>query len=223
MGKAALGNDSTVIGRRRSAASKDSRASYQHRRQEVSEAAVRVFNRLGYKGASLSAVAAELGVDRATIYYYFSSKEQLFDEILRTVLEQNLALTKRIADSNMSPRRKLRELLTAFMVSYKDNYPLLYIYIREDLSQVSDKRSIWSAEMRRMNKEIEEAVIRMIEQGFADGSLRRIGSAKVVAAGLLGMLNWTHRWFRPDRAEASAEDIGNTFAELALSGLETPY
>lgn len=218
-----MSNESTVIGRRRSAASKDSRASYQNRRQEVTDAAVRVFNRLGYKGASLSAVAAELGVDRATIYYYYPSKEKLFDEIVRAVLEQNSALARRIADSSISPRRKLRELLTAFMTSYKDNYPLLYIYIREDLTHVSDKRSTWSADMRRLNKEIEEAVIEMIEQGFADGTLRRVGSSRVVAAGILGMLNWTHRWFRPDRAEVSAEDIGNTFAELALSGLETPY
>ena len=218
----ALDRTTTLIGKRRSAARKESRDSYQTRRGEISEAAVRVFNRLGYTGASLSAVAAELGIDRATLYYYFSSKEQIFDEIVRTVLERNDALARRIADSKISPARKLRELIVALMVSYAANYPLLFIYIREDLSHVSDTRSDWSAHMRGLNRSIEQAVIDIVEQGLADGSFRPVGSARTVAYGILGMLNWSHRWFKPERSE-SAEEVGKTFAELILAGVESPY
>ncbi|MFS0737142.1 TetR/AcrR family transcriptional regulator [Sphingomonas sp. 1P06PA] len=212
----------SLIGQRRAAANSDSSAAYQQRRKEIAEAAVRVFNSRGYKGASLSAVAADMGVDRATLYYYFSSKDQLFDEITRSVIEENDALARRITESQMNPNRKLRELVTALMTSYAANYPLLFIYIREDLAHVSDKRSEWSREMRRLNRSIEQSVIGIIEQGFADGSFRRVGSARTVAYGILGMLNWTHRWFRPDRSE-SPEEIGKVFAEMILSGLESPY
>ncbi len=211
----------TLIGKRRSAAGTDSRASYSLRRQEIAEAAVRVFNRLGYKGASLSAVANELGVDRATLYYYFSSKEQMFDETVRAVIEGNDELVRRIAASSISPNLKLRELISSMMISYAANYPLLYIYIREDLSHVSDKRSTWSAEMRKLNRSIEQSVVDIIEQGYADGSFRSVGSARTVAYGVLGMLNWSHRWFKPDKSEP-ADEIGRVFAELVLSGLEAP-
>lgn len=211
----------TLIGKRRSAAGIDSRASYALRRQEIAEAAVRVFNRLGYKGASLSAVASELGVDRATLYYYFSSKEQMFDETVRAVIEGNDQLVRRIAVSAISPNLKLRELITSMMVSYAANYPLLYIYIREDLSHVSDKRSTWSADMRALNRSIEHSIIAIIEQGYADGSFRSVGSARTVAYGVLGMLNWSHRWFKPGQSE-SADEIGRVFAEMVISGLESP-
>jgi AcrR family transcriptional regulator len=211
----------TLIGKRRSAAGKDARASYSLRRQEVAEAAVRVFNRLGYKGASLSAVASELGVDRATLYYYFSSKEQMFDETVRAVVEGNDALVRGIAASAMSPNSKLRDLITFMMESYADNYPMLYIYIREDLSHVSDRRSTWSIDMRALSRSIEQSIITIIEQGYADGSFRRAGSAHTVACGILGMLNWTHRWFKPDGPEP-ADEIGRVFADLVLSGLEAP-
>ena len=210
------------IGQRRKAAKTDSRASYQARRQEIVDAATKVFNRMGLKGASLSAVATELGVDRATLYYYFSSKEQLFDEILRAVLEENDHLARRIAESTISPSRKLRELIIAFMQSYASNYPLLYIYIREDLTHVSDTRSFWSGHMQSLNRSIEKSFIDIIEQGFEDGSLRRMGSARTIAYGILGMLNWSHRWFRPDRSESAAE-VGKVFAEFALAGLESSY
>lgn len=210
------------IGRRRKAASKDARASYANRRQEITEAAIRVFNRMGYKGASVSAVAAELGIDRATLYYYYSSKEQMFDEIVRSVLEGNDELARRIAASPISPTRKLRELVNAMMLSYAKNYPLLYIYIREDLTQVSGKRTSWSDQMRALNRSIENSIVTIIEQGYADGSFRQVGSARTVSYGILGMLNWTHRWFRPDRSEP-AEEVGKVFAEMVLAGLESPY
>lgn len=207
------------IDERRAIASRDSSATYQKRRKEITDAAVQVFNRLGYKGASLSAVASELGVDRATLYYYFSSKEQLFDEIVRTVLETNDTLARRIANSKADPGRKLRELIVALMVSYAEHYPLLFIYIREDLAHVSDRRSGWSQHMRGLNRSIEDSLIAIIEQGHRSGSLRKIGSARTIAYGILGMLNWTHRWYKPERSEP-AEEIGQAFAEFALAGLD---
>lgn len=212
----------TLIGKRRLAAKKDPRASYQNRRQEICDAAVRVFHRKGFKAASLTGVAAELGVDRAMIYYYFSSKDQLFDEIVRTVLEGNAALALRIADSAISPPRKLRELISAFMISYAKHYPLLYLYIREDLSHVNDTRAAWSDHMRDLNRSIEKSVIDIVEQGLADGSFRRTGSAKNIAYAVLGMLNWSHRWYKPGKSDPP-EELGKTFAEIVISGLESVY
>ena len=146
----------------------------------------------------------------------------MFDEIVRTVLEINDEVARRIADSPISPARKLRELITALMNSYGSNYPLLYIYIREDLAHVSDTRSTWSEHMRQLNRNIEQSVINIVEQGYADNSFRRVGLPRIVAYGILGMLNWSHRWYKPDRG-ASADEIGKVFAEMILNGLESPY
>jgi AcrR family transcriptional regulator len=209
------------IGRRRSAAREESSEPYRKRRKEIAEAAVRVFNRLGFQGASISAVAAELGIDRATLYYYISSKEELFDEIVREVIERNAAIANRILASRASPRRKLRDVVVALMTSYGEHYPLIYIYIRENLSQVADTRSAWSKHMRRLNREIENAVIAIVEEGYADGSFRRVGSARVVAYGVLGTIGWTHRWFRPESSDVGAEEIGRIYADLIVAGLET--
>ena len=211
------------IGQRRSAARADSSALYEAKRGEIAEAAIRVFNRKGFQGASITAVAEELGVERASLYYYFSSKETLFDEVVRTVVERNLDLVKRIAASKISPRRKVRDLIVALMSSYGEHYPLFYIYIRENLSHVSDARSGWSTTMRELTRETTDAVIAIIEEGYADKSFRNIGDARVVAYGIFGLVGWTHRWFRPDESTVSAEEIGKIYAEMVLSGIEPPY
>lgn len=211
------------MGKRRTARKEDSSATYQARRKEIAEAAVRVFNRLGFQGASISAVAAELNIDRATLYYYISSKEELFDEIVRAVIDRNADTARRIRMSEVGPRRKMRELIMALMSSYGEHYPLIFIYIRENLSHVSDKRSEWSHQMRKLSREIEDAIIAIIDEGVEDKSFRKIGSSRVVAYGVLGLLGWTSRWFRPEKGDFSAEEIGKIYAEMVLSGLESPY
>ena len=211
------------IGKRRSAAREDASVSHQARRKEIGEAAIRVFNRLGFQRASLTAVAAELNIDRASLYYYISSKEELFDEIVRAIIERNVALAKSIQSIKMSPHRKLSDLIIALMSSYGENYPLVYIYIRENLSHVSDKRSTWSRYMRDLNTQMSDAVIAIVEQGYADKSFRNVGSSKVVAYGVLGLVGWTNRWFRPAESDVSAEEVGKIYAEMVLAGLESPY
>lgn len=211
------------IGQRRSAARVDSTALYKAKREEIAEAAIRVFNRKGFRGASITAVAEELGVERASLYYYFSSKEALFDEVSRTVVERNLDLVKRIQASKSSPRRKVRDLIVGLMSSYGEHYPLFYIYIRENLSHVSDARSGWSTTMRELNRHTTEAVVAIIEEGYADKSFRDIGDARVVAYGIFGLVGWTNRWFRPAESSVSADEIGKIYAELVLSGIEPPH
>lgn len=211
------------IGKRRVAAEVESSEAYKARRLEIADAAARVFNRVGLQRATLKAVADELGVDRASLYYYVSSKESLFDEVVRTVVEKNVEITMAICRSSMSSRRKLRELICALMSSYSEHYPLFYIYIRENLSQVDGARATWSREMREMNRQTVDAVIEIIEQGYADKTFRNVGSSRVVAYGVLGIIGWTHRWFRPGQSDVSAEEIGKTYAEMILAGLESPY
>ncbi len=215
-------SDSSRIARRRIAAREEGSAAYQQRRKEISEAAVKVFNRLGFTAASIGDVADELKIDRASLYYYIGSKEELFDEVLREVIENNLSLASRIQASTAKPKEKLREVIKALMQSYGDNYPLLYIYVRENLSQVSDRRTAWSNQMRKLNRQTEDAIIAIVEEGFADGSLRRVGTAKIVTYGILGVLGWTNRWFKPGRSEMSAAEIGEVYANLILQGLEAP-
>ena len=196
------------IGRRRAAAKVDKAPNYDKRRKEISEAAARVFNRKGFSGTSISAVAQEPSIDRASLYYYISSKEELFDELVREVSESNLKAAQNIRNSDQSPAEKLKSLIVQLMGAYAKNYPILYIYIRENLADVADSRSKWARSMKQINHDYDEAVISIIQQGYDDGSFVNLGSAKVVSYGVLGMVNWTNRWFKPDHSDIDAQAIG---------------
>ena len=64
-------------------AAKDREAFVEARRDEILEAAVRLWGERGYDGTSMAAIAREVGLTKGTLYLYFESKDALLDEVLR--------------------------------------------------------------------------------------------------------------------------------------------
>lgn len=58
------------------------RCSPDERRENILTVATQVFTQTGFGATSMSAIAAELGGSKATLYKYFPSKEQLFEAVL---------------------------------------------------------------------------------------------------------------------------------------------
>ncbi len=209
------------IAARRVAARDGANPVYRERRQEILHAAARVFKAKGLAGANLGDIAAEAGADRASLYYYVGSKEELFQEVVRDAVEANLAWAREFRASDAPAPEKLRQMIISVMTSYGDNYPILYVFIQEHLSRMPERYAKWSLEMRDSNREFEKIFVEVIEQGMEKGTIRAVGSPVTVASGVLGMLGWTYRWYNPVTASETAEEIGATFADALLYGLQT--
>jgi TetR/AcrR family transcriptional regulator, cholesterol catabolism regulator len=209
------------IGRRRGKAITKGSESYQEKRREIASAAAHVFNERGFSATSLGAVADSLGMDRATLYYYISNKQDLFDEVVREASERNIAAAEAARDADGEPLDRLRKVMIELMNSYADNYPLLYVFLRENLSAVDSERSEWSKYMRSLSHRFEDAVIAIVQEGIDNGSIRPLASARVLSFGAIGMLGWTNRWFVPERSPESAATIGTAFADMVVRGLAT--
>jgi AcrR family transcriptional regulator len=207
------------IGQRRAAAQEQGNAGYEGRREEILRASAALFRSGGYRGTSIGKIAAAVGTDRATIYYYFSSKEEVFDILVTDVVKANLAIAEEIRDSAAPAPDKLRRLVVGLMVSYAEHYPFLYVYLQENMAHVAPKRKAWAAEMRQINRQYDGSVTDMIRQGIDEGSIKALGEPWVLAYGLMGMVSWTHRWFNPQTTEVDARTIGESYAEVLLSGL----
>ncbi len=205
------------MGKRRAAAKKDGGAAYQQRRQEILKVAAGVFKEKGVQGASLNEIAEALGTDRASLYYYIGSRQELFADVVREAVEGNVELAESILAKELPSPAKVRELAVGLMESYAANYPFLYVYIQEDLNRLGDPEKTTGS--HAMNRRFDAAVIGIIQGGLDDGSLRSHASARTIAFGLIGMLNWTHRWFEPGNAGPDASEIGATFADMVLEGL----
>ena len=55
--------------------------------------------------------------------------------------------------------------------------------------------------MRQLNRDYDDAVVAIIEEGYADKTLQNIGPSRIVAYGIIGMMGWTNRWFKTRQFE----------------------
>lgn len=209
------------IGRRRAAAAGGGRENYQDRRSEIVKAAVTLFRERGYRRTALSDIAESIGTERATLYYYFSSKEEILNEAVTPVVLRNTAIVEELRDSLEPVPQKLRHLIVGLLTSYAENFPLLFLYLEENLSHVAESREGWAAEMRRVNQRYVGALEEIIGEGIADGTLRPLADPRILANGLMGTVSWTHRWFNPLHSSTDAAAIGEAYADLLLGGLVT--
>lgn len=59
------------------------------RQRQLLDAALRVFSRDGFDGASVASIADEAGVAKGSVYLYFDSKEALAGDLVRDVFTNN--------------------------------------------------------------------------------------------------------------------------------------
>src|ERR1700685_2903920 len=84
-------------------------------RARILDAATREFSDNGLAGARTERIAEAAGVNKALLYYYFRSKEALYDETLETVAGRIIAAGAAVFDRDCGPgERILRFALNHF-------------------------------------------------------------------------------------------------------------
>lgn len=71
-------------------------------RARLLEAALSVFVRMGYTGASMDAVAAQAGLSKPTLYKYFDSKEVLFTAMMEARREDMMLAFDRTSEGTLA-------------------------------------------------------------------------------------------------------------------------
>jgi TetR/AcrR family transcriptional regulator, cholesterol catabolism regulator len=206
------------IGRRRAAARVEGKNDYKAKRAELIKAAAAVFKEKGYEAATLNDVAQRVGSDRASLYYYVGGKEELFQEAIRESVEANLAEVDRILKLDESPDRKLRLIVERLISSYEEHYPHMYVYIQEDMAKVAAEDTEWAREMTRHTRRFEASTLKLINEAIAEGIFRDDIRPDLIANALFGMLNWTHRWFKPGHRLTAAQ-LADSFWKILFDGL----
>src|SRR5262245_54733315 len=99
-------------------------------RDKVFTAALEVFARRGYEGASLSEIVSAAGVTKPTLYYYFQSKEGLFNALLQYAYEECFERMQSAVARAKGVEAQLTELLVSlfdFLRRRKDLTRLVFV------------------------------------------------------------------------------------------------
>jgi AcrR family transcriptional regulator len=157
-------------------------------------------------------IAAELGMHAGNLYYYFDSKQNLLAFCQEDALGGLLELAEAVERAVLAPPQQLYLLAVGHVLLLNEGTPGSLAHLEVEALAEPYREAI----IAKRNA-YEQAVRRLIEAGVAAASLRPV-DPRVAAMALLGALNWTVKWYRPDGAK-SARQIGAELAEQLVRGL----
>jgi TetR/AcrR family transcriptional regulator, fatty acid metabolism regulator protein len=138
------------------------------KRRQILDAAVRVFARQGFHATRVSDIADEAGVAYGLVYHYFSSKEQVMNELFS---ERWSLLLKAIAEADSgpaSPREKLAQVAAFIVDSYRHDPELMKVIIVEVTRAANSFGRTHLPEIRSAY----EGIARIVADGQEQGAFR---------------------------------------------------
>jgi AcrR family transcriptional regulator len=180
------------------------------RRRQLLEVALRVFAEKGYHDASMNDIAEAAGVTKPVLYQHFTSKRELFTELLGDVgreLQDNI--TKAVAAAN-GPREMV-ELGFASYFSYvsrhRDAFKLFY---GGGLARDAEFAEL----VGQVERTIAGHVAALIEIAGLSPSQRQ-----VLGHGIVGMIEGASIHWLNSNSDADPATLAQQLADLAWRGL----
>jgi AcrR family transcriptional regulator len=199
------------------AASPSSRSSPpKERKQEIVDAAARVFYEKSYHGASIQDVADEVGILKGSLYYYIDNKEDLLFETLNDQNDRYWAVLNKAQKLTGPALDKLRFFIREHLRVVTKDVLTTTVFFR-DFQRLSEERRRPILESRRA---YEKAIVDLVGQAQREGSIAPDLDPALTVRALFGMLNWSYTWYKP-RGAASPDDLATLYVRILLGGVAT--
>ncbi len=182
----------------------------------VLASASRVFTEVGYEKATLEDVARDVGINRATLYYYVGTKEELLVALLTEPIATVTARLEQDAALDAPADQKLASALRGY-VKTLDEHPELFIFLSENVHTAMTGPD--AEELVTEADRYGRILTGVIRDGAESGSFRSDIDPQLAVLAILGMFNWMHRWYRPD-GRRTLTDLGEDLIRLSLSSLK---
>lgn len=178
------------------------------RREEILRAAARIFASNGYAETSLREICDAVGMQPASLYYHFPSKEDLFATVHHLGINRvNHALDETVRQYE-DPWERLEEAC-ATALKFQLNPSELAIVVRVDPGIRFPPRLQEKVDADRAS--YENRFRTLIE----DLPLHEKADKTLLRLTLLGALNWTRMWYQ-DSGRLSAEEIGRELIRIVF-------
>jgi len=103
----------------------------EERQAEILAAATELFAAKGFHETKVSEIAARAGVSQGTVYWYFDSKEALFEAAFRNQFETFVQpLYEIVADQERSATEKLMDIAAASIDVFANNIELVFVMLQ---------------------------------------------------------------------------------------------
>ena len=185
----------------------------QDKQSEIFAAAVRIFQKKGYHAASMQDLADAVGLQKASLYYYVSSKEELLTSVYERFIGAFTRQLSALVAEPLPPTEKLRRAIESHLVALSEQLELFTVYVHEQNFLTGKLRARIHAEAER-HAELLEAIL---AEGVQTGEFREL-DVTMTAHAIVGMCNWLYQWYSPE-GKLSPSEIASIFGDIVVHGI----
>ena len=183
-------------------------------------AAAGVFERKGFRNATIDDVAEAAGIARATLYRYADSKQHLLDMIVFTILDDMAAGLQAALRGDGTPRERLRGYVEAHARLFLDNRIFYGIVFTEEREMSERGRQAF----RTWARSVTDDFTHLVREYLASRDSSAAVDPAFAANAVLSMLSMLYRWYRPGGVVGADQLADHLFrlVDGALAGAAQP-
>ena len=151
---------------------------------DILRAASRVFYLQGFEGTKIEDIAKEAGIGKGTVYEYYQSKQELFDEAVSYNREMYIQEIKKTLALNGTFREKFIAL-----AKYQTDLVKRHINIFHLMSTSKIMAREMGALMLEQNIRVAAILGDLVKEAVAQGELRQDINPEIAAAVMIGTIN----------------------------------
>jgi AcrR family transcriptional regulator len=190
-------------------------------RQQVIAAAEVEFARSGFDGTKVSDIASTAGVSQATVYKYFTGKDDIWDALNQQRLHEFSSLGLAAAAGAESRLDGLFRMITAQVAYFVAHPGFLQVHAREGLSWGTAGAEMGRGAQREVWRSGIDAMITVADELIASGEVPkmrpRVLAGLVVSALQVYLTDWLNRGGTVSAEEVSGELIEHLRRALATN------
>jgi AcrR family transcriptional regulator len=181
------------------------------RRDEILEAAVRLFHENGYHSTGIDDIGAAAGITGPAIYRHFKSKEDILETLLAQSSTEALERARSIVDGADTPLDALRGLVDLYVGVILDNPALAFVLMYERRTLRGETRSTVDR-TQRMHFEEWVHALAQVRPELSDTE------ARVMVQGMNGLIVSAASY----RSGLDKESLQPLIADMVLHGFSLP-
>lgn len=183
------------------------------RREDIVDAAARLFSESGYESTSVRAIAGAVGLSVASLFHHFASKDALLEAVIRRGLEIGMAEVVAELEGKKTPLTRLRALVHVHIrLVNGENRHIHRVWTVEWLKLSVEARSRLELQSEEYRTIFRNTMRTLFESGYIYAEPELSGHL------LMPSLNWSRTWLRT----LSGEPDKNLIDSICAAFLNIP-
>lgn len=183
------------------------------RKDQIIESATSLFKSKGFGGTSMRDLANEVGIEAGSLYSHVSSKDEILQTICFNMANRFLQhIDSILSEENCTNEEKLNLAIQGHARIITEDINSTSVFWNE-WKYMQDP---WLSDFSKMQIEYEAKFKSILENGMAAGEFC-IDDLTFTTMAMLSSLNGLQKWRTYSQ---SPEELGNSFAQLFISGIK---